>query len=327
MNIAVIGLGKMGLLHACILNTLPGVKISAICEKQPVVRLFARKILPGIRIVNNISALKKMQLNAVYVTTSSASHYAVIKDIYEQMLTKNIFVEKPLCVSYAQAIELCAVADKGGVINMVGYNKKFCPTFKKALALLKSGEMGKISYISATAYSSDFYGQHRFVPQSYTRGGALRDIGCHLVDLLQWLAGDFQVDRSELEVRVSQNRYYVDDAKAQLIFENGVRGDLHVSWCRENYRLPQMDINIKGSDGELNVNEYQLKVGKGRNTVIYRKHELEQGVPYFQGDTDYYHEDHRFIEAVMQGRGAENSFVSAANVDRMLDEIVMKGQA
>lgn len=327
LDIAIIGLGKMGLLHACILSQFPGVKIGAICEKQPAVRLFAGKILPGIKIVGNISGLKKMQPGAVYVTTSSQSHYAVIKDIYAQALTGNIFVEKPLCVSHAQSAELCDLAKAGGGVSMVGYNKRFCPTFNKALELLKAGELGNISSVKASAYSSDFYGQDRFVSQSYARGGSLRDIGCHVVDLLQWLMGDFQVDRSQLKVRKSGNRSYVDEAQAQLIFNNGIHGELSVSWCRENYRLPQMDICITGSDGKLSVNEYQLMLEKGGSTVIYRKHELEQGVPYFQGDTDYYHEDHRFVDAVLQGRLDQNNFDSSSNVDRILDEIVLKGQA
>lgn len=43
IKVGVIGLGKMGLLHASILNTLTNVELVAVCERVPIVRKFAER--------------------------------------------------------------------------------------------------------------------------------------------------------------------------------------------------------------------------------------------------------------------------------------------
>jgi predicted homoserine dehydrogenase-like protein len=45
LRVAVVGLGKMGLLHANILNTLQGVELAAVCDKSGLIqRLFQRAL-------------------------------------------------------------------------------------------------------------------------------------------------------------------------------------------------------------------------------------------------------------------------------------------
>ena len=44
LRVAVIGLGKMGLLHASILNTLPNVELTALCDKSVFVRKFCKRV-------------------------------------------------------------------------------------------------------------------------------------------------------------------------------------------------------------------------------------------------------------------------------------------
>ena len=130
INIGIIGLGKMGLLHLSILNTMQDIKIVAICEKQSIVRLFAKRVLPSMKVVSDLEEMGRT-IDAYYITASVGAHYPIIKQIYTSLPTKNIFVEKPLCANGAQSREICEIAAKHNSITMVGYTKRYSATLFK----------------------------------------------------------------------------------------------------------------------------------------------------------------------------------------------------
>ena len=76
---------------------------------------------------------------------------------------------------------------------MVGYMKRYSVVFGKAKQLLMEGNLGEPQSFKAYAFSSDFLGLTKESKSSAPRGGAIRDIGCHIIDLMLWLLGDFEV--------------------------------------------------------------------------------------------------------------------------------------
>ena len=81
LRVAVVGLGKMGLLHASLLNTLPDTQIVALCDKSTLMNIVFKKVFSkkDIAVVNDLEKLSGMDLDAVYVTTPISSHYPIIK--------------------------------------------------------------------------------------------------------------------------------------------------------------------------------------------------------------------------------------------------------
>jgi predicted dehydrogenase len=327
INIGVIGLGKMGLLHSSILNTMQDTKIVAICEKQPIVRLFAKRMLPSINVVSDLEEMRSQTIDAYYVTASVGAHYPIIKEIYTSLPTRHIFVEKPLCISSVQSREICGMSVGHSGTSMVGYTKRFSATFKKAHELIKSGILGDIVHVTASAFSSDFNGTEEFVPQGYARGGVLCDLGCHAIDLLHWLIGTFAVKTADVLTRSHGRLSYVDEAQTVLQFNESVEGSLTVSWCRENYRLPQVDIEVRGTTGKLLVNEYRIELVSSDERTVMRKNELETGVPFFLGESDYYREDQMFINAVRSNKTVDIDFAAACRTDVIINEILAKAEA
>lgn len=141
LKVAVVGFGKMGMLHAGILNVLPGVKLAAICEKSGLIRRFLKKAIKGVHVAECVEELSRLDLDAVYVTTPISSHLPVAKDLYESRAVTNIFVEKTLASNSDEARMLCELARKFGGINMVGYMRRFSVTFNKAKNLLDEGAL------------------------------------------------------------------------------------------------------------------------------------------------------------------------------------------
>ena len=96
LKVGVVGLGKMGIMHACLLNVLPNVQVSALCEKSRLMRIIAKRAFKGVLITDSLEKLAGKNLDAIYVLTPIPSHYPIIREIYAKNIAKNVFVEKTL---------------------------------------------------------------------------------------------------------------------------------------------------------------------------------------------------------------------------------------
>jgi predicted dehydrogenase len=319
LRVAVVGLGKMGLLHASILNVLPNVELAALCEKNTTILKFSKKIFSKVHVVDNIEKLSGQDLDAVYVTTPIFSHSLVIKNVYSKRIASNLFVEKTLASSYKEAKELCELSQRFGGINMVGYMKRFSVTFRKAKDLLDQEILGEAVSFKGYAYSSDFLETDKGPKTLANRGGALRDLGCHVVDLALWLFGDLQVDSSKSQSTAKC------DFEVSLHFKvknpNGLEGEFDVSQCMENYRLPEVGLLISGSRGVMTVNDDRvgLKMKDGKSSMWYR-HDLDDNVAFWLGEPEYFREDEYFAKSVSEGLNAEPNFFTASKVDYVIDQ-------
>jgi predicted dehydrogenase len=107
---AVIGVGKMGLVHASILSTLPNVELVALCDKSNLIRKFCSKLLSGVRVVDDLSKISDLDIDLVFVTTPIPSHYPIINSLFSNRVAPNVFVEKTLSSSYSDSAKLCELA-------------------------------------------------------------------------------------------------------------------------------------------------------------------------------------------------------------------------
>ena len=318
-KVAIVGLGKMALLHASILSTIDGVEVVAFCEINSMVRRFSHKIVPGIEVVRDLADLSGKGLDAVYVTTPAPSHFPIIEAVYDGGIARHIFVEKPLASSYAQAQELCAMAESHGGINMVGYNRRFSVTFGKGKAVLDEGTLGDPTSFAGYAYSSDFCGA-KVSSKASSRGGVISDLGCHVVDLALWYFGGLEVKSAEVESILGNGSQ--DAAYFRLASRAGTSGDISMSWCRENYRMPEIGLLVNGSKGTLKVDEdkVELQLNTGVS-CLWHKHDLGDGVPFFIGGTDYVREDDIFVRSITDGVKPEPTFAAAARVEEVIQRI------
>jgi len=323
LRVAVVGFGKMGMLHAGILNVLPRVKLVAICEKNGLIRRFLKKAVKNVQVVGCVEKLAKLDLDAVYVTTPIASHFPVVKALCEGGIARHFFVEKTLASNFKEACVLCDLARKFGEVNMVGYMRRFSVTFMKAKSLLNEGVIGKPLSFKAYAYSTDFLGVKGNSKVQTPKEGVVRDLGCHALDLALWFFGDLQVEYAKIESVVNDGS--MDSAHFSVNGLAGVVGEFNVSWCVDGYRMPEVGFMIEGSEGSLNVNDDELEIilKNGKRQKWFR-HDLGDFAGFWLGSPEYYREDKRFVEAVFRGEPAEPCFETAAKVDRLIDEILAK---
>lgn len=310
----------MGLLHSCILNVLPNVRLVALCDKSIIIRKISKRIFSGVQLIDNLQNLVGLDLDAVFITTPIPSHFLIAKSIYLNGIARNIFVEKTLAYNYNEAKEQQFLAQDFGGVNMVGYMKRFAVTFKKANELLSQGTLGRVASFDAYAYSSDFSEVKKDQKISGSRGGVLRDLGSHTVDLALWFFGDMQVDSAKIESISGMGSE--DSAQFRVEKSDGLEGRFNVSWCRKEYRMPEFGLVVRGTKGTMMVNddEVKLDLDNGESHHWYRQ-DLSDNVNFLLGAPEYFREDEYFVKSVLNGSDAEPNFQTASKVDYILDQV------
>lgn len=323
LKVGLVGLGKMGLLHASILNVLPNAQLTMLCDKSRILRKVLKGVFKEIDVVDDVEKLCDTNLDAVYVTTPISSHFSVVKDISSKKIARNLFVEKTLASNYNNAKELCDLAKFSGGVNMVGYVRRFSVTFRKVKSLLEKEAIGELVSFMATAYSSDFSGISNGSKTPASRGGVLRDLGSHAMDVALWFFGDLQIESAKLgspfEDRSEDSAYF------GAISSDGLKGNFDVSWCVEGYRMPEVCFSIVGSNGVINVNDDKLELKlKSRKAYTWYRQNLDDYVSFWLGGPEFFRENEYFIESVIKGKNAEPNFHTASKIDRMIEQITQR---
>jgi predicted dehydrogenase len=326
LRIGVVGLGKMGLLHASILNILPGVELAVVCEKSTFTRKLVKKALNGTLVVGDVGEFSGLDLDAVFVTTPTPSHFSVAKAVYQGQIARHVFIEKPLTSRYVQSKELCDLAARNDGVNMVGYLRRFMVTFMKTKELLLQGSIGELVSFNMRAFSSDFFGIHENSMLSMARGGVLRDLGSYTIDLALWLFGNIQLDSAKIDSVTGEG---AEDSCHMTVQRksDALHGSISVSWCEEGYRMPEVDLVINGTKGAIEVNDDRVSLAlANEDKSVWYRHDLNDNVKFWLGAPEYYREDAYFLKSARSGSIAEPSFETASKIDLFIDGVQQRAE-
>ena len=102
LRTAVIGMGKLGLLHAATFNILPGCKLVAVADKNKTVLSALKENTDGVQTyTEHEKLLKEMTPDLVAIATPTGLHVPIALDCIA--LSIPVFIEKPLSLTGAQA--------------------------------------------------------------------------------------------------------------------------------------------------------------------------------------------------------------------------------
>lgn len=327
MKVGVVGLGKMGLLHAAIINSISGATVSAICERENFLITAAKAFLPK-RIAfykDHQKMVKEEQLDAVFITTPIGTHVSVVNDLLKSDVHLNVFVEKPLAASYEQASTACEAAARSRGVHMVGFQKRFSPVFREAKQLIERNALGDPIFFRGYAFSSDGLREGSAWRFRKNSGGVLLDSAPHLLDILIWFLGEpIAAEAVKKQVYSSEVEDYVH---AIMSYESGLQGHIDVCWSLPNFRLPEFLIEVYGRNGVLTVTDDYVKFAPSRGNdkigegqTLHRQ-SFETSVPFLLAEADYTMEDVAFLNAVRTQTMPESSFLQAAKVNALIDKI------
>lgn len=214
---------------------------------------------------------KSLNLDAVSVCTYNRTHAICTIDSLNAGI--NVLLEKPMCVTLDEAVEIVKAEKKSGKVLSIGFQPRLDENMKMIKKIVESGELGKVYYIQTGG------GRRRGIPTPFgtsfiedkTAGlGALADIGCYSLDMVLnaigypkpltvsgYKSAFFGTDPKYCGYVNSNHPEYasvfgVDDFAAAFIrLEGGIVLDFRIAWAM-NVDTPG-DTIILGTKGGLRI--------------------------------------------------------------------------
>jgi predicted dehydrogenase len=199
---------------------------------------------------NNYDEFLKSDINCVYVASVNSHHHEQV--IKAANAGKNILCEKPLAITSDQAEEMVNACKENNVFLAVNYVHRFHPHVVKAKELIRNQTLGKLVSINLN-FNFDFPpGSNYRFNKKLSGGGAFRDLGTHMIDLLRFFGGEIIEINGYLDNLVYKSE--VDDfATAIVKFKNEGYGYLNVSF---NNKKAFNRIEILGHKGAISIERF-----------------------------------------------------------------------
>ena len=179
-NVAVFGAGRIGRIHASNLAALSGVQLKYVFDPVPAAAAdLAQKF--GTQVASIEAVLADKSVDAVAICSSTDTHSDLITRA--AAAGKHIFCEKPVDLSVPRAIACGEAVKAAGVSCMIGFQRRFDPTFNDASRRLLAGEIGSPEMLIITSRDPGA------PPVEYIKasGGIFRDMLVHDFDVFRWI--------------------------------------------------------------------------------------------------------------------------------------------
>jgi len=219
VQVGLIGLGYWGPNLLRVLSGMTGVHVRTICEVDESRLSHFARLYPGASPTTDSSELfDDPSLDAILIATPVFTHF----DLASRSLGagKHTFVEKPLAASSEQADELLAVAEEEELVLMCGHTFIYSPPVRAVKALLDSGELGEIFFISSSRVN---LGLHQ--PDV----SVIWDLGPHDFSILRYWLGEVPTSVSAVG-RDSIVEGIPDVAFVTLSYPQGILVNVEMSW-------------------------------------------------------------------------------------------------
>lgn len=144
VTVAVVGAGYWG--KNLVRNFAELGALAAVCDSYAERLESFKQPYPGVRLFRAYSdVLRDESIRAVAIATPAESHAGAVREAL--LAGKDVFVEKPLCLSVREGAELVDLAKKNDRTLMVGHLLWYHPAVLKLKELIRAGELGRIQYI------------------------------------------------------------------------------------------------------------------------------------------------------------------------------------
>lgn len=294
MKILIIGCGSIGRRHAHNARLL-GLEV-VLCDVDEARMIeFGEQIGASGYFTNYEEAALYSGCNAGVVATPSNLHIGPARALLSSGL--HVLMEKPLCVSLSEAIDLKPLVQESGLVFMMGHTFRFRAEWVEMKRILDLSWLGPI-------YSAEFMGgwflpdwhinedyRSEYAAQKKLGGGVLLTSLSHLFDLTAWFFGDIN-KITGARMRLSDLEIDVDDmVVCTLETTKGIAVTLTEDFLS---RSPRRTLRVNAEHGyiEADFNLKALSVWDARkkryhpsNKEMYQSKKnyfkiLEDGVMY-----------------------------------------------
>lgn len=324
LKVGIIGTGWIAESHVESLKKMADVDIVAGADliDGKAEKFFKRYGVPNVRLYQNHKAMiDAEELDAVCVCTYNVTHAECT--IYALEHGINVMLEKPMCVTTEEAVDIMRAEKKSGKLLSIGFQPRMDANMQMIKKIVESGELGRVYYIQTGG------GRRRGIPNSTfiekkTAGiGALGDIGCYSLDMVLNAIGypkpltvsgyksAFFGANPKYNNPADAARFDVDDFAAAFIrLEGDIVLDFRIAWAM-HVNTPG-DTIILGTEGGLRIPSTECWNGSvGGPMTLYKDvagKQVEMTIPLCKEEDSFgglfYQKLRSFLDAVKNGGAA-----------------------
>ena len=214
-TIGMIGYGSIGRVHALAYHSLPyhyglpaaAVRIAGVATtRRETAQAAAAEIGCDFWTDDYRELLARPDIDGVDICVPNHMHAEIVTAA--AAAGKHIYCEKPLAMNVAEAQQIVAAVQAAGVNAQLTFHSRFFPAILRAQQLVASGFLGRVFSFCGRYYRSSYIDPQK--PLSWRQqkaiagGGALFDIGSHILDLLYALLGEFASVQAAMETLIRE---------------------------------------------------------------------------------------------------------------------------
>lgn len=245
INWGIIGLGRIAHQFAEDLAILEDAHLEAVASHS---LERAKSFADQYKIPNHFGSYEEIlncrELDVIYIANPHAWHYEAAIMCLENGIA--VLCEKPFALNLRQVQHMVDTARRTGTFLMEGMWTRFLPHLKKALELIKAGEIGEVQSVHGTmGFEMPFEPEGRLY-NPHLGGGALLDLGVYPVSLALLLLGK----PNEINATSHLGTTGVDEeTNATFWYENGKKAEIRACMREELVS----DACIYGDQGHIHI--------------------------------------------------------------------------
>lgn len=298
IGIGLVGSGFMGRAHALAFRAVEGLftlparlRLELLAERSEAEATRAASALGFSRATADWQALvRDPAVDIVAIAAPNALHAPIALAAIAN--GKHVYCEKPLAGSLADATAMAEAARRAGVVTLVGFNYLRNPMIVTAREIVRSGEIGTVTGfrgIHAEDFMADPQAAFSWRCEPAEDGGALSDIGSHIIAMSRFLLGEVQSVCGRLDtIHASRpgadgalRTVGVDDQAAMLLRfrRHPFTASLSTSWLASG-RDMQLAFELTGTRGAIAFTQERFN-----ELRLYSTRSSSQGGPGRKGFT------------------------------------------
>jgi len=221
INVCVIGYGYWGPNLCRNFSNIEDYKLTAICDVNANNLTNAKKIYPNVKTYKNFKkAINENNLQLIIIATPTSTHYSIAKFVLDKSI--NLLVEKPLCLTVKQHLNLNKIAKKNKVNIYIDYPFIFSGSVKYVKNIIDKNKFGNLKTIES------------FREQAPVRKdtNVLWDLSIHDISILTFLLGNNKMKISNVLKNNSKRKNY------DKIFINLINNKNINIFIKNNWKSP-----------------------------------------------------------------------------------------
>ncbi|GAB2694627.1 Gfo/Idh/MocA family protein [Paenibacillus thermoaerophilus] len=240
MNVAIVGCGGLGRVHAECYSRIDGVTVVGVCDMDEGAARTVSAMTGAAVYPTYEEMLERSGCDIVSIALPSHLHASFA--IRAAAAGKHIVCEKPIALRTEDAEAMIEACDRHGVRLFVGHVVRFFPEYAKVREQIAGGALGRVGVVHAKRAGSHPGDAREWFADDSRSGGVVVDLMIHDLDYLLWTLGDV---RSVYAHRIRRDR--LDYASATLVFESGAIANVEAQW---GYPGPfHTTMEVAGSQG------------------------------------------------------------------------------